>query len=234
VSAVEFAPDRGDLRAAPAVARWFADGAEGDPPEADALAAAGALGPDGLHPLLAQLRDAIRGAGVEFRLERGGREARGWLALSAAVLVHPLPEDRARIMLLPPALLVDALLRLTDVGPRPHPDPGMNVATTPAELAQALAARDAGALRDAEPAGREAFRTLVDGLREHWRVAARWEPVEGAAPGRVLEVLDSDAGYWIVVPNDGQVQLWPSTPTDVFRALCGLFPLTSEIAAWPS
>jgi hypothetical protein len=232
VSAVEFLP--ADLRASSAVARWFADGAEGDPPQADALQEAGALGPDGLHPQFELVREVIRVASVEFRLDRGDREGRAWLAPAGAVIVHPLPEDRARILLLPPALLVDAFVWINDVSPRPHPEAGQPIVMTPAELAQALAARDADGLDLPDPAQQEAFAAILRGVREHWRVAARWEPAEGAAPGRELEVLDSDAGYWVVVPDDARVQLWPSTPTDVFRALCGLFPLTTEIATWAS
>jgi hypothetical protein len=117
-------------------------------------------------------------------------------------------------------------------GARPHPDPGLRIVAEPAALAQALAAREPSRLRLDDPAQREAFAAIVGGLREHWRVAVRWEPAEGAAPGRVLEVVDSDAGYWVVVPDAAHVELWPTTPTDVFRALGQLFPLTAEMAAW--
>jgi hypothetical protein len=59
----------------------------------------------------------------------------------------------------------------------------------------------------------------------------RWEPAEGALGGSDLEVVDSDAGYWLVVPDDPTVELWPTTPTTVFRELCRLFPLATELRA---
>jgi hypothetical protein len=224
VSAIEFAPEGPELRAPAAVVRWLVDD-EGAPP--DELTEGGAV-----HPRLDLLRATMRDAAVELWLERGGRQGRGWLTPTGAVIAHPLPDGRTRIVMVPPALLLDALVRLNDVGPRPHPDPGLRIVAEPAALAQALAAREPSRLRLDDPAQREAFAAIVGGLREHWRVAVRWEPAEGAAPGRVLEVVDSEAGYWVVVPDAARVELWPTTPTDVFRALGQLFPLTAEMAAW--
>lgn len=68
------------------------------------------------------------------------------------------------------------------------------------------------------------------GLREHWLVRTRWDPAPGALAGRVLEVLDTEDGYWLVVPDDPTVELWPTTPTMVFRSLAGLFPMAAEVA----
>jgi len=132
----------------------------------------------------------------------------------------------------PTPLLVDALVRLNNVGPRPRAEPALRIAVAPAELAQALATREPGRATIPARDRADAFARLLGGLREHWRVAARWEPAEGALPGRALEVLDTDGGYWIVVPDDPTVELWPSTPTAVFRALCGLFPRVTEVSAW--
>jgi hypothetical protein len=229
-AAVEFAAEGPDLRAPAAVIDWIAGG-DGDPPEREALAGSGALRDGELHPRLELARRAIRDVRVELRLERGGRRGRGWLGPSGAVIEHPLADGRARLVMVPPPLLVDALVRLNDVGPRPRVEPPVRIAATPGGLAQALAARDPRRLSLDDPEQARAFAALIGGLREHWRVAARWEPPDGALPGRALEVLDTDGGYWTVVPDDPTVELWPATPTDVFRALCGLFPLTTELRA---
>jgi hypothetical protein len=45
----------------------------------------------------------------------------------------------------------------------------------------------------------------------------------------VLEVIDSDAGMWLVIPSDPTVELWPTTPTAVFRLITGLFPRDDEL-----
>jgi len=50
---------------------------------------------------------------------------------------------------------------------------------------------------------------------------------------RVLEVLDTDGGYWLVIPDAPTVELWPTTPTAVFRALGQIFPLRDELAPPP-
>jgi hypothetical protein len=75
-----------------------------------------------------------------------------------------------------------------------------------------------------------AARTLVGALREHWRVEAAWEPGPESPGVRALEVLDTDAGVWLVIPDGRSVELWPSTPTMVFRLLTGLLPRDHELA----
>ena len=116
-------------------------------------------------------------------------------------------------------------MRLNDVGPRPRVEPAVRITAPPGELAAALAARDPRRLRLAGPEQAGAFAGARGGLREHWSVAVSWEPAEGAIAGRRLEVLDTDGGYWLVVPDDPTVELWPTTPTEVFRGICNLFPL---------
>jgi hypothetical protein len=39
-------------------------------------------------------------------------------------------------------------------------------------------------------------------------------------------------GYGLVIRDDPTVELWPTTPTAVFRALCDLFRLPSEMRVW--
>jgi hypothetical protein len=217
VTAVEFAPEIPELRAPAEVLDRLLSGTLGDAE----LAAAGAVQGDRLHPRLELVRAAVEATRVELLIERGDRAGRGWLGPAGGALVHPLPDGRARLVALPPALLVDALVRLNDVGPRPRP-PAERISLAPGALAEALATRTAP--------GQPALQAILSGLREHWRVTARWEPAGGALGVRAVEVLDTDGGYWLVVPDSPTVELWPATPTEVYRLLCQVMPLTSEVA----
>jgi hypothetical protein len=171
----------------------------------------------------------VDGALVELRLERGNRVGHAWLAPEGALLRYPLPEGGTRTLPVPPQLLVDALVRLNDVGPRPGPARTQRIFLPADAFDAVLEARDAerSRLEDADQSA--ALHELVAGLREHWRVAASWEPAEGQLGGRALEVLDTDGGYWLVLRDGPRVELWPVSPTTVFRGLCRLAPLTSEL-----
>ena len=181
---------------------------------------------------LEEARESIGDVRVELLLERGDRRGMGWVGRDHAVIAHPLPGGRARLVTVPAPLMVDALVRMNDVGPRRRAEPAPRIAVAPGELAQALAARDPGRARVAGAGRARAFAGLIEGLREHWRVATRWEPAAGRLGGRELEVLDTDGGYWIVVPDEPTVELWPSTPTAVLAGLCRVFPLATEMRAW--
>lgn len=219
---IEFLAEHGELRAPVAVFEWLLSEDGGPPPEALTEGAA-------LHPRLETARRIIREPLVQLWLERGDRRGRGWLAGAEAVLVHPLDDGRQRLVLVRAPLIVDALVRLNDVGPRPRFEPAIRIALAPSEFALALATRDPLQARLADPAQADAFGRVVRGLREHWRVAATWEPADGALAGRDVEVLDTEDGYWLVIPDDPTVELWPVTPTAIYRGLAGLLPTFGEI-----
>jgi hypothetical protein len=224
VTAVEFAPEVPELRAPAELLDRLLTSVPGDPvgDGRGELEAAGVLSGDRLHPRLELVRAAVDATQVELLIERGDRAGRGWLGPAGGALVHPLPDGRARLVALPPALLVDALVRLNDVGPRPRPAPAERISLTAGALAEALATRTAP--------GEPALQAILASLREHWRVTARWEPADGALGVRGVEVLDTDGGYWLVVPDSPTVELWPTTPTEVYRALCQVVPLRAEVA----
>jgi hypothetical protein len=159
-----------------------------------------------------------------LELARGGRTATGTVDLQAGRIDVPGHE-----IVVPPDFVPESLARLNDVGPRPRPQGAARLRVSVAGLATALAGRDAAA---AELTGAEedALRGILDALREHWRVEARWQPAEGSPGVRAVEVLDTDAGMWLVVPDGDHVELWPSTPTMVFRRLCALLPRDAELA----
>jgi hypothetical protein len=171
---------------------------------------------------------AVREPVCVLELQRGDRRGRGWVDERIAALLVPGPAVHE----VPPGFLPDALARMNDLSPRPRVEPAVRLRYAPGELAQALAARDAEAV--ARSAGGEeqsaAARTLIRTLREHWRVESRWRPAQDSPGVRAVEVLDTDAGVWLVIPDGASVELWPSTPTTVFRLLCGLLPRDHELA----
>jgi hypothetical protein len=189
----------------------------------DALARAGALTDGRPHDALRPALDAIADPVCELALERGDRSGRGWVSRDVAVLLVPAPGARVVLHQVPPVFLPDALARMNDVSPRPRVTPAVRLCYAPGELAQLLA----GTAEPAEDAARE----LVRGLREHWRITASWDPAPGSPGVRALEVIDTDAGLWLVVPDDPSVELWPTTPTAVFRLLTGLLPRDHELAS---
>jgi len=122
-------------------------------------------------------------------------------------------------------LLPDVLARLMALEPRPRLDPGLRLRYSPGDLARllaepspVLAARGAG-----DPQAQAVARELVAHLHAHWRIDARW-PSQPARPENTetLEVVDSHAGLWLVVPDATGVELRPITPTAVFRRLSAL------------
>jgi hypothetical protein len=173
---------------------------------------------------------AIDAAQVELLLQRGDRVGRGWVGPEGLVFRHPGPDGAERTVMVPIPLLVSALVRFNDLGPRADHPHVVRIALEAADLARALATGDAAAtaLEPGEP--RDALAALLDDLQEHWSVTARWRPADGALGERTVEVLDTASGYWLVVPDHPTVELWPVTPSVVYRGLCRLVPGPREIA----
>ena len=69
----------------------------------------------------------------------------------------------------------------------------------------------------------------METLREHWRVEARWAPAPGSPGVRMIEAIDTGAGVWLVIPDDPEVELWPVTPTVLWRRLTALLPRDEEL-----
>jgi hypothetical protein len=224
-AAIEYTPQTGTLVAPQPVLEALLGGGPVDEPE---LVSAGVLEQDGTaHPALRWSLDAIAGARVALVMERGERRGYGWVGPHGhTALVLPHPDGRRRLMSVRTQFVPDALVRVNGLGPRPRVEPAVRIRLSVPDLAAALATRDASAAQVDEP---EALRGLLAALREHWRVEARWEPADGSTGVRAVEVLDTEEGVWMVVPDDPSVELWPSTPTAVFRAICGLLPFDHEV-----
>jgi hypothetical protein len=173
-------------------------------------------------------RAAMEAPVCELLLARGDRRGQGWIDARTAVLATPDAEGEPRYVQLPPRFLPDALARVNDLAPRPRVEPAVRLRFGAAALAEILAARDADR---AGREGGEAAERMVRELREHWSVEARWAPAAGSPGVRIVEVLDTDGGLWLVVPDEPEVELWPTTPTAVFRMICALLPRDRELGA---
>jgi len=185
--------------------------------------------------VLAEGLTALTAPVCELELQRGARQGRGGAGERFATLVVPAPQDAGyRLIVVATAFLPDVLSRLNDLSPRPWLAPGLLLRYAQGDLARILAGRDAAlaaALAGDDDAVAAAAAQLVAGLREHWRVEARWATAGGGHGRRVVEVLDTDHGLWRVVPDGAAVELRASTPTAVFRALAGLLPSDAELAS---
>lgn len=184
------------------------------------------LGPGGLDAVHEQaagdedLRRALAAMDAPtatLEIARGDREGRGWVDDRWAAIEIP-----GRFVAVPTDFLPVALARLLDLGPRPRMEPAERLRYRAGELASMLALREA-------PQDSEAARTLVETLREHWRVEARWSPAPRSPGVRIVEAIDTEAGVWLVVPDDPDVELWPVTPTILWRRLTALLPRDEEL-----
>ncbi len=166
-------------------------------------------------------REAVDGALCRMRLERGDRVGAVWCSPAVCAIVVPR-DGKPEVSSFPTLFLPDARARVTDLGPRLRIEPARTIALSPGELAEAIATRTSAD---------ELLQSTLDGFREHWRIESRWTPSPESAGVRVVEVVDTDAGLWSVVPDGSTVELWPTTPTNVFRALAGLLPRDHEMGA---
>jgi hypothetical protein len=195
----------------------------------DGLRAAGLVGADGVDPALAPAVAAVTDPLAAVAFERDGAQARIWVAPRASAIVMPAGPGRRRLVGVPTRFVPDAVARLAELGPRPRHDPPVRLRFAPGALATLLAGRTFAAPLAGGPAENAAAERLAAGLRGHWRAEARWRP-SAASPGvRAVEVVDTEDGLWHVVPDGPEVELWPSTPTHVFRQLAALLPRDAEL-----
>lgn len=198
---------------------------------AESLERAGALVGGELQPGLVGGLRAVSEPICELAMARGRREGNAWVKEQWSALVVPAGEQaRWRLHVVPTEFLPAVLARLNDLGPRPRHRPAVRLRFAAGGLAAMLASGDPSAVASGgNDNQRAAARGLVAGLREHWRVEARWEPSRGSPGVRALEVIDTVGGLWLVVPDGGDVELWPAAPTLVWRQLTALLPRDEDL-----
>jgi len=198
--------------------------------DAAALAAAGLLQDSRPSVLLSRALAARSSPVCTVELHRGDRVGHGWLDGEAALFVTPAADPRqANLTAVATGLVTDLLARMNGLGPRPRADPPVRITLAPGTLATALATRSIAGTGLGVPED-AALGQVLDTLRAHWSVEARWHPSPDSPGVRAVEVLDADCGLWLVVPDGPTVELWPTTPTQVFRLLAGLLPSDRELA----
>lgn len=204
-----------------------------------------------LHPRLVPVADTVTNPYARLSLDLDARRrlhCEGWIGdRFALVLVGETPTAPAfEATFLSRSLLTGQLGRLVALGPRPRTkvsdpvetDEGLletllagGAPVSPSQVEMLIGAHD-----DIVPAWLDVLSTLSrPSLR--WRAGAWWNAPEESPQARLLEIIDSDAGMFLVshVPRRehryARVSLRPVTPSQVWRLLCGLLPRPEEIAA---
>ena len=225
----DFDAETGLLVASEAALAALRSGADATPDGWAELEAAGAVAGGMPHPALQPALEAMRSPVCALDLQRGDRRGSGWVDAQVAAMLLPEPDGRRKLVDVPTPFLPAALARMNELGPRPRVERAVRLRFEVPELLELLARRRDS--RDRPEPDASAVAALLAGLREHWRAEARWPPAQGSAGRRVVEVIDTEAGLWLVVPDEPTVELWPTTPTDVWRQLAGILPRDEELAA---
>jgi hypothetical protein len=225
----DFDAETGLLVASEAAVAALRAGADAPPDGWAELEAAGAVAGGMPHPALQPALEAMRSPVCALDLQRGDRRGSGWVDAQVAAMLLPEPDGRLKLVDVPTPFLPAALARMNELGPRPRIEPAVRLRFEVPELLELLArGRDA---RSRPEPDASAVATLLAGLREHWRAEARWPPAPDSPGRRVVEVIDTEAGLWLVVPDEPTVELWPATPTGVWTLLAGILPRDEELAA---
>jgi hypothetical protein len=229
VTAVRFDPDAGRLRLDQAafdqlvaIAR-DGEGAAVDP----ALRDAGVVRDGGLHPLVADAMRSVAAPVCRLRLDLAGEDGPpkagdGWLAGDGAALLLDLPEAGLRdLVSVPTDLVPAAIARLVRLGPRPRPEAEAPV-FGPDLVAGLLAADPTDRRRAADALSLSGWRS--------WLAQMAWSDPRSGLTGRAVQVIDAEAGLFLVDDDGERTTLWPTTPSAVWRLLVLLLPKSDELA----
>lgn len=156
----------------------------------------------------------------ELTLTRGDRRARATVGKNETTIIAERAGREDELIRVQTQCLPEALARLNDLGPRPRVESTGTHRVPAPELARVIAAR--------RGSGLPALDELLLTLREHWRVDASWDSWSGKM-SRTVEVLDTEQGLWLVDRGDVDVELSPTTPTQVWRLITGLLPRIGEL-----
>lgn len=219
-------------------ARWR--GADHGEPDADehigALRKAGVIRRRGVHPEVEAALAPMEQPACELEVRESGRLVEGWMSREAVTFVYPASEDLVDVAVMHPSLVPWSLASLVGLEPRPRPEVAIDLLLAREDIERLLTARtyDPDAVRGSsgdEPAARvaRAAEGIVAGLRGRWRAEARWVTPGGRPGGRVVEVIDTDSGLWLVEPGESEMKLRAITPTFAWRLLINVPPWIHEV-----
>jgi hypothetical protein len=254
VTTESFDPVTGVLRLAPSSLRSLVSlhgGSEMAPDETERLRGVGVIEGQHLEPRVARLAETVGRAwarlSFDLRGQTTGTHVEGWITPEAAALAlgaRAHGSSVADFILLPPGIVPLQLARLLRLGPRARPK-----VVEPVELDAALleillcsskpfTLGHIDALTSGEtliPPWKEVLEELSRGTRGRWRAGCWWNSATQSPQAREMEVVDSDAGSFLVTPKPpgahtfARVQLRPVTPAAIWRLLCSLMPDVSEV-----
>lgn len=223
----------------------------GDPSKKAALAEAGLLSENSLHPRLVPVADTAAQPSTRLVLDVAGGtplHCDGWIGDRFALVLVGSGATRSPLeaTFLSRSLLTSQLARFVGLGPRPRPKVGDAVDIDAGLLGALLGSGEVLAPSQLEllvdpldglvPAWLEVLSILSKGARTRWRVGVWWNSFEETPAARSLEIVDSDAGMFLVshVARGGRrfarVRLRPVTPSQIWRLLCALLPPPEEVA----
>jgi len=219
-------------------ARWR--GADHGEPDADehigALRKAGVIRRRGVHPEVEAALAPMERPVCELEVRESGRLVEGWMSREAVSFVYPAHEDLVDVAVIHPSLVPWSLASLVGLEPRPRTEVAIDLLLVREDIERLLSAKvyDPAAVRG--PSGDEPAATvaramdrIVAGLRGRWRAEARWVNRDGQPAGRVVEVIDTDDGLWLVEPADREMKLRAITPTMAWRLLINMPPWIDEV-----
>lgn len=238
---VLFEPEIGRLRLDRETFGTLADWAAGVHtvgPALGELRAAGVINDGQAHATVAPGLAAVGSPVCRLRIDMldcdGAAEtAEAWVSGEpAAGMLLPLPNELTEFITLTPVFLPVLLARFVELGPRPR------LLAQPVRATENQIARLTTGDRDAAVAElvdgvpdeltRNVVTDLASELRRYWAIRASWESSRGELTGRMVRVLDTAAGLWLLQSQEDPQRevetIWPTTPTTVWRYITRLLP----------
>lgn len=234
-----------------AMAHLASDAQEADPTALDELRSGGILVDGALHPRLVPLARCVAVPLVRLTVHHAGApgwSVEGWIDHKIAVLLRVSgvdPDGVADVVAVPSGMVPLNLAKVVDLGPRERVKVDGPV-TFDEGLFEALMGSDDSWGPDAIEAlldeGDEVLPQWVEVLAalsnrpsRRWRMGAWWNSAAESPAARLLEVVESDIGSFLLTHRRDpdrryrQVRLHPLTATQIWRLLCAFVPPAEQV-----
>lgn len=228
----------------------LASGTELDPERLAELRAVGIVVDDELHPRLEALGRCVASPSVRLAAESAAERPwtmDAWLDERLAVMVRrsQTSGETGHVAVVPRGMVALNLARSVDLGPRERVkvdgplelDEGLVEAVLCSDTAWSATAIESS-LREGDeilPGWAEVLAKLSAQPTRRWRMGAWWNSPEESPAARLLEVVEADAGSFLLTrrrdPNRRypRMRMDPLTSTQIWRLLCALVPAREQI-----